>query len=190
MTELRAPFDGIIGLRQVSVGAYASPTTVVAKLTKVSPLKVEFAVPERYAREIKKGMNLDFRVEGRLNAYPAQVYATESSLDMETHSLNIRAIYPNRNGELLPGRYADIQLKQKEIADAIAIPSEAIVPEMGKNKVFVYRNGVAEPTDVVVGIRTESEIQIVQGLAIGDTILTSGTLQLRKGMPVEIQAFN
>ena len=190
MTELRAPFDGIIGLRQVSVGAYASPTTVVAKLTKVSPLKVEFAVPERHAREIKKGMNLDFRVEGRLNAYPAQVYATESSLDMETHSLNIRAIYPNRNGELLPGRYADIQLKQKEIADAIAIPSEAIVPEMGKNKVFVYRNGVAEPTDVVVGIRTESEIQIVQGLAIGDTILTSGTLQLRKGMPVEIQAFN
>ena len=174
MTELRAPFDGIIGLRQVSVGAYASPTTVVAKLTKVSPLKVEFAVPERYAREIKKGMNLDFRVEGRLNAYPAQVYATESSLDMETHSLNIRAIYPNRN----------------EIADAIAIPSEAIVPEMGKNKVFVYRNGVAEPTDVVVGIRTESEIQIVQGLAIGDTILTSGTLQLRKGMPVEIQALN
>ena len=169
MTELRAPFDGIIGLRQVSV---------------------EFAVPERYAREIKKGMNLDFRVEGRLNAYPAQVYATESSLDMETHSLNIRAIYPNRNGELLPGRYADIQLKQKEIADAIAIPSEAIVPEMGKNKVFVYRNGVAEPTDVVVGIRTESEIQIVQGLAIGDTILTSGTLQLRKGMPVEIQALN
>ena len=190
MTELRAPFDGIIGLRQVSVGAYASPTTVVAKLTKVSPLKVEFAVPERYAREIKKGMNLDFRVEGRLNAYPAQVYATESSLDMETHSLNIRAIYPNRNGELLPGRYADIQLKQKEIADAIAIPSEAIVPEMGKNKVFVYRNGVAEPTDVVVGIRTESEIQIVQGLTIGDTILTSGTLQLRKGMPVEIQALN
>ena len=190
MTELRAPFDGIIGLRQVSVGAYASPTTVVAKLTKVSPRKVEFAVPERYAREIKKGMNLDFRVEGRLNAYPAQVYATESSLDMETHSLNIRAIYPNRNGELLPGRYADIQLKQKEIADAIAIPSEAIVPEMGKNKVFVYRNGVAEPTDVVVGIRTESEIQIVQGLAIGDTILTSGTLQLRKGMPVEIQALN
>lgn len=190
MTELRAPFDGIIGLRQVSVGAYASPTTVVAKLTKVSPLKVEFAVPERYAREIKKGMNLDFRVEGRLNTYPAQVYATESSLDMETHSLNIRAIYPNRNGELLPGRYADIQLKQKEIADAIAIPSEAIVPEMGKNKVFVYRNGVAEPTDVVVGIRTESEIQIVQGLAIGDTILTSGTLQLRKGMPVEIQALN
>lgn len=190
MTELRAPFDGIIGLRQVSAGAYASPTTVVAKLTKVTPLKVEFSVPERYAREIKKGTNLDFHVEGKLNAYRAQVYATESSLDMETHSLTVRAIYPNRNGELLPGRYTDIRLKQKEIADAIAIPSEAIVPEMGRNKVFVYRNGTAEPTDVVIGIRTDAEVQIVQGLAIGDTILTSGTLQLRKGMPVEIQSIN
>lgn len=190
MTELRAPFDGVIGLRQVSAGAYASPTTVVAKLTKVTPLKVEFSVPERYAREIKKGTNLDFHVEGKLNAYRAQVYATESSLDMETHSLTVRAIYPNRNGELLPGRYTDIRLKQKEIADAIAIPSEAIVPEMGRNKVFVYRNGTAEPTDVAIGIRTDAEVQIVQGLAIGDTILTSGTLQLRKGMPVEIQSIN
>lgn len=190
MTELRAPFDGIIGLRQVSAGAYASPTTVVAKLTKVSPLKVEFAVPERYAREVKKGTNLDFRVEGKLDAYHAQVYATESSLDPETHSLTIRAIYPNRNGELLAGRYTDIKLKQKEIEDAIAIPSEAIVPEMGKNKVFVYRSGVADPVDVVIGIRTEAEVQIVQGLVAGDTILISGTLQLRKGMPVEIQAIN
>ena len=120
MTELRAPFDGIIGLRQVSTGAYASPTTVVARLTKVTPLKVEFAVPERYAREIKKGTNLEFKVEGKLDTYHAQVYATESSIDMETHSLNIRAIYPNRNGELLAGRYADIQLKQKEIAKYIS----------------------------------------------------------------------
>lgn len=188
MTELRAPFDGIIGLRQVSVGAYASPTTVVAKLTKVTPLKVEFSIPERYAREVKKGTNLDFRVEGKLNAFHAQVYATEAGLDVETHTLTIRALYPNRNGELMPGRYTEIQLKQKEIEDALAIPSEAIVPEMGKNKVFVYRSGVAEPVDVSIGIRTDAEVQILQGLVAGDTILTSGTLQLRKGMPVELES--
>lgn len=190
MTELRAPFDGIIGLRQVSAGAYASPTTVVAKLTKVTPLKVEFAVPERYAREVKKGTNLDFRVEGRLNAYHAQVYATESSLDMETHSLTIRAIYPNRNGELLPGRYADIQLKQKEIEDAIAIPSEAIVPEMGKDKIFLYKSGKAQPVEITTGIRTEAEVQVLQGLQAGDTIITSGTLQLRTGLPVTLDNIN
>lgn len=190
MTELRAPFDGVIGLRQVSTGAYASPTTVIAKLTKITPLKVEFAVPERYARQIRKGTNLTFKIEGKLEEFKAQVYATESSIDPETHTLTVRAIYPNHNGLLLPGRYADVSLKQEEISDAIAIPSEAIVPEMGKNKIFVYRSGKAYPVDVEIGIRTEAEIQIVKGLSAGDTILTSGTLQLRTGMPVTIDQLN
>ena len=190
MTELRAPFDGIIGLRQVSLGAYASPTTVIAKLTKITPLKVEFAVPERYARQIQKGTNLTFKIEGRLETFNSQVYATESRINEETHTLTVRALYPNRNGELLPGRYADIALKQQEIQEAIAIPSEAIVPEMGKNKVFLYRSGLAEPVDVEIGIRTEAEVQILKGLSAGDTILTSGTLQLRTGMPVILDQIN
>ena len=188
-TELRAPFDGVIGLRQVSVGSYASPSTVVARLTSVTPIKIEFSVPERYASEVKRGTNLEFTVEGKLEAFKAQVYATEASLDAETHTLLVRALYPNANGELLSGQYAGIRLKQKEVADAIAIPSEAIVPEMGKNKVFVCRNGNAEPVDVVTGIRTDSEIQIVSGLEFGDTILTSGTLQLRKGSAVKIVSY-
>ena len=186
MTELRAPFDGIIGLRQVSVGAYASPSTVIAKLTRITPLKVEFAVPERYARQVKKGTNLTFRIEGILKDFDSQVYATESRIDENTHTLTVRALYPNKNGELLPGRYADISLKQEEIKEALAIPSEAIVPEMGKNKVFVCRSGKAYPVDVTIGIRTEAEVQVVKGLAAGDTILTSGTLQLRTGMPIVI----
>ena len=190
LTELRAPFDGVIGLRQVSTGAYASPSVVVAKLTRITPLKVEFAVPERYARQIRKGANLSFKVEGKLDAYQAQVYATESRIDPSNPTLHVRAIYPNNQGELLPGRYASIELSQNEIKDAIAIPSEAIVPEMGQNKVFVYRNGLAQPVDVEIGIRTEAEVQILRGLAIGDTILTTGTLQLRTGMPVILDNIN
>lgn len=189
MTELRAPFDGVIGLRQVSPGAYASSTTVIAKLTSFSPIKIEFSVAERYASEIKKGMNLEFRVDGNLNTFKAQVYATEAALEAETRSLLVRARYDNTKGELMPGQYADIRLKQKELHDAIAIPAEAIVPEMGKNKVFVYRSGKAEPVDIVTGIRTESEVQILAGLQEGDTILTSGTLQLRKGSAVKIASF-
>jgi membrane fusion protein (multidrug efflux system) len=186
MTELRAPFDGIIGLRQVSVGAYASPTTVIATLTSIKPIKIEFSVAERYANEVKRGTNLTFKVDGSIETYDAQVYATESSLDPETHNLPVKALYPNSNEELMPGLYADIRLKQKEIENAIAIPSEAIVPEMGISKVFVYRSGKAEPVEVVTGLRTESEVQILKGLNEGDKILTSGTLQLRKGSIVEI----
>ena len=86
----------------------------------------------------------------------------------------------------LPGRYTSIQLKKEEIPNAIAIPTEAIVPEMGKDKVFLYKSGKAEPVEVTTGIRTDAEVQIVRGLQVGDTILTSGTLQLRLGLPVTL----
>lgn len=184
-TELRAPFDGIIGLRQVSVGTYASPTTIVAKLTKISPLKLEFSVSERYARDIQVGTNLTFMLEGSLDTYHAQVYARESSLDINTHTLTVRALYPNPSG-IMPGRYASITLKRQEYKDALAIPSQAIVPEMGKDKVFLYRSGKAEPVEIVTGIRTDALVQAVKGLAAGDTVIISGTQQLRTGMDVTI----
>lgn len=184
-TELRAPFDGIIGLRQVSVGTYASPTTIVAKLTKISPLKLEFSVSERYARDIQVGTNLTFTLEGSLDTYHAQVYARESSLDINTHTLTVRALYPNPSG-IMPGRYASITLKRQEYKDALAIPSQAIVPEMGKDKVFLYRSGKAEPVEIVTGIRTDALVQAVKGLATGDTVIISGTQQLRTGMDVTI----
>ena len=184
-TELRAPFDGIIGLRQVSVGTYASPSTIVAKLTKIAPLKLEFSVPESYAKDVKVGTSLNFNLTGSLNKYEAQVYARESSLDPETRSLTIRALYPNPSG-IMPGRYASITLRKQEFENALAIPSEAIVPEMGKDKVFLYKNGKAEPVDIVTGIRTEALVQAVAGLSEGDTVIISGTQQLRTGMAVTI----
>ena len=184
-TELRAPFDGIIGLRQVSVGTYASPSTIVAKLTKITPLKLEFSVPESYAKDVRVGTSLNFNLTGSLNKYEAQVYARESSLDPETRSLTIRALYPNPSG-IMPGRYASITLRKQEFENALAIPSEAIVPEMGKDKVFLYKNGKAEPVDIVTGIRTEALVQAVAGLEEGDTVIISGTQQLRTGMAVTI----
>ena len=190
MTELRAPFDGVIGLRQVSVGSYASPTTIVAKLTKIIPLNIEFSVPERYASQVKKGTNLNFELEGKLSSFPAKVYATESRIDQSTRTLTVRALYANSNGAILPGRYASIQLKKEEIPNAIAIPSESIVPEMGKDKVFLYKSGKAEPVEITAGIRTEAEVQVIKGLQMGDTIITSGTLQLRTGLPVTLDNIN
>ena len=183
-TELRAPFDGVIGLRQ------ASPSTIVAKLTKLSPLKVEFAVPERYANDVKIGAGLDFTLEGKLNAFHATVYARESKIDPTTHTLTIRALYPNANSAVLPGRYASIKLNKDEIQNALAVPSEAIVPEMGKDKIFLYKSGKAQPTEITTGIRTEAEVQVLQGLNVGDTIITSGTLQLRTGLPVTLDNIN
>lgn len=186
LTELRAPFDGIIGLRNVSEGAYASPNVVVAKLTKISPLKIDMFVPERYADQVKPGTPLKFTVEGINEEFNAAVYAKESEVDSETRMLSVRATYANPNGRLQPGRFISAKIRMQDIPNAIAIPTEAIVPEMGVDKVFVYRGGKAKATAVKTGLRTDALIHIVEGIEVGDTIITSGTLQLREDLPVQL----
>lgn len=189
MTELRAPFDGKIGLRSVSEGAYISPSIIVAHLAKTSPIKIDFSVPENYASEIKRGTNIIFSMEnskGILQDYDAKVYAVENTVDMNTRTLKVRASYPNYDGKIIPGRHISIIIEREKIENAIAIPSEAIIPEMGKNLLYLYKSGRAEPVEVLLGIRTEDRVQILSGVSPGDTLITTGTMQLRKGMRVSI----
>ena len=185
-TELRAPFSGIIGLRQVSVGAYATTTTEVATLTKTAPLKVEFNVPERYAGMLPEGTELTFTAEGDLTTRNAKVYASDSRVDPETRTFAIRAIYPNANGKLIPGRYVNVNLVTQRFDNTLAVPSEAIVSEMGIDKVFVCKNGKAQPVEIAKGLRTDAMVQVLRGLVPGDTVITSGTMQLRSGQNVVV----
>ena len=188
-TELRAPFDGVIGLRMVSEGAYATPSTVIAKLTKVAPIKIEFSIPESYATQVRKGSKIVFSMEqdGLMKDYNATVFAVESVVDAETRSLKVRALYPNTDERIVPGRFVSVEVVREEISNAIAVPSEAVVPEMGRQIVYLYRNGKAQPQEIVLGLRTEDKVQAVQGLEKGDTLLTTGVMQLRTGMNVRIE---
>lgn len=192
-TELRAPFDGIIGLRSVSEGAYTTPATIIAKLTRISPLKIEFSIPERYASDVKEGTVVSFNLEtsdGVLREFKAKVYAVESKVDMVTRSLKVRATYPNENGAIQPGRYLSVEITKEEIRNALAIPSEAIIPEMGKSIVYLYKAGKAQPAEILTGLRTESHVQVLSGLSAGDTLITTGVMQLRTDMPVLIDNLN
>ncbi len=188
-TELRAPFDGIIGLRSVSEGAYVTPSTMIVRLTKISPLKIEFSVPERYASDIKNGTPITFSLddsEGVKQNYQATVYAVESKIEQQTHTLTARAYYPNPNERIKPGRYVSIDISKSEIKDALAIPSEAVIPEMGKNMVYLYKGGKALSTEILIGLRTEERVQVLEGLSVGDTLITTGVMQMRSGMNVTI----
>ncbi len=185
-TELRAPFSGIVGLRQVSVGAFATTATTVATLTKTSPLKVEFSVPERYAGTLVAGTPLTFTAEGDLTPRAAKVYASDSRVDPETRTYTVRALYPNTDGKLVPGRYVSVEITTRQYDRTLAVPSQAIVSEMGVDKVFVCRDGVAEPVEITKGLRTDAEVQVLRGLTVGDTVITSGTMQLRKGQKVVV----
>jgi membrane fusion protein (multidrug efflux system) len=183
-TELRAPFDGIIGLRYLSEGSYTNTSTKIARLVKISPMKLDFSIPERYADEVKIGFPVTFTVVGNNKVYNAEVYAIDPKIEEKTKTIIIRAIYPNKNEELKAGRFAYVTLMLSQIENAIAIPSEALIPEMEGETVYVYKNGKAATVRVGTGLRTESLIQIVDGLKFGDTLLTSGMLQLRHNLPV------
>lgn len=186
-TELRAPFGGTVGLRQVSVGAYVTTAIPVAVLAKNAPLKIEFSVPERYAGRLPEGTPLTFTAEGDLTPRSAKVYASDARVDAETRTYTVRARYDNADGRLVPGRYVNVSLTTHEFADALAVPTEAIVSEMGIDKVFLYKNGTAQPAEIKKGLRTDAFVQVLQGLAPGDTVITSGTMQLRMGLPVRIK---
>ena len=188
-TELLAPFDGIIGLRLVSEGAYTTPSTIIANLTKISPLKIEFSIPERFGLDVSNGTDIVFNMEeasGMLQDYKAKVYAVESKIALDTRTLSVRALYPNTKEEILPGRYSHVKITKQEIKDALAIPSEAIIPEMGRNIVYLYKGGIAQPTEITAGIRTESQVQVLEGVNPGDTVITTGVMQMRAGMKVTI----
>jgi membrane fusion protein (multidrug efflux system) len=185
-TELRAPFDGAIGLRLVSEGAYASPSVVLAKLTKLSPLKIEFSVNEDMVNQIKPGTNLSFTVNNDLKTYHATVYAIESRLDAQTLTFFARALFQNPNGKIKPGQSANVMIQLDEVKDAIVIPSISTIREMGRQIVFVYDKGKAKEVDIKTGLSTASSIQVTDGLSLGDTLLTTGVMQLRDGMPVKI----
>ncbi len=189
-TELRAPFDGIIGFRNVSEGAYATPSTAVARLTKVVPLKLTFAVAEKYMDAVRQGTRVHFTVDGFLEAFDAQVYAVSSEVDQGTRQLDVKALYRNNGGRLMPGRSANVSIVLYELENAIVVPAEAVIKEMGIDKVYVYRSGAAQPVAIEAGQRTDSQVEVITGLIPGDTLITTGTLQLRQGLSVKLENLN
>lgn len=185
-TELRAPFDGIVGLRMISEGAFATTQTKIVRLVKIIPLKIEFSIPERYAGEVTPGFTISFVIDGIPKTFTANVYAVEPKVDMDTRTIVARAIYPNSNEELKPGRFASVRALLSQIENTISVPTEAIIPEMDGDKVFILRNGKAAEVRVTTGLRTASHIQIRSGLNFGDTLLTTAILQLRHNIPVQL----
>lgn len=181
-TELRAPFDGVIGLRYLSEGAYVNTATKIARLIKMSPVKIEFSIPEKYSSEIKTGYPVTFTVNDK--SYNATVYAIDPKIEIVTRTISLRALYPNKNEELKTGTYTGLTLELSKIDSAKSIPTEAITPTMDGSIVYAYKKGRAEAVNVTTGLRTATRIQITGGLNFGDTILVTGILQLRQSLPV------
>ncbi|MCK9204408.1 MAG: efflux RND transporter periplasmic adaptor subunit [Bacteroidales bacterium] len=186
-TEIYAPFSGQIGLRQVSPGGFVSSATMVARLQQTDPIKIDFAIPEKYREKVRNGTLIKFTVEGIDSAFPGHVYAIEPKIDPVTRNVSLRASCPNPGGLLIPGAFAKVDILLESISGALVVPSEAIIPQLNGEKVFLYKNGKSRSQIITTGIRTEREVQVISGLQPGDTIITTAILQLREEMPVKVK---
>ncbi|MDO1447805.1 efflux RND transporter periplasmic adaptor subunit [Rhodocytophaga aerolata] len=185
--SIRAPFSGIIGLRYISEGSYVSPTSQIAFMQDIDKVKVEFSISEKYAAQVKPGSKIAFSITGRDKQYEGTVYAVEPKIDLATRSVRIRAISPNPDGELFPGAFARVELTLETIDNAIMIPTEALIPELQGQKVFLYKNGRAISSPVETGLRTERAIQITKGVQSNDSLIVTGLLQLKDSTQVKVR---
>lgn len=186
-TVLKAPFDGTVGLRQVSVGSYISPSSPIATLTNVNPAKLDFSVPAKYASAVRKGSRVQFTVEDSEQKFTGTVYAIDPKIDPQTRTLQLRALCPNPSRALIPGSFAKIDVVLSSKPRALLVPTEAVIPELTGPKVFVVKGGKSISQPVELGLRGDRDVEILNGLAAGDTLITTGILQVKPGGEVKIE---
>lgn len=186
-TELHAPFAGVIGLRMVSEGAFVSNQTIIASLQQLDPIKIDFSVPEKYISNLEIGKDIEFTIDGRDDHFTGKVYALESKIDPTTRFIRLRALCSNPDRILHPGSFAKISLKLFPNKESIMIPARSTVPLMEGEQVFVLKKGKAKAVVIKTGYRNEREVEVTEGLAPSDTLITSGLLQVKEGMPVKVK---
>jgi membrane fusion protein (multidrug efflux system) len=183
-TEIRAPFAGTIGFRGVSLGSYLQPNTVITRLIDQSQLKLEFAIPEKYASLYLTGRTIYFNTEVSPQEFEAAVYAVDPKVDILTRTITVRGLFNNTAGKLSSGMFARINLIVNQSNEVLLIPTEAIVQEMDGKKVWVVSQGKAKSQPVTTGYRTHNQVEVASGLQIGDTVMITGLMQVRVGTPV------
>ncbi|MDB5258003.1 MAG: yegM [Chitinophagaceae bacterium] len=182
-----APFDGVIGIRNVSIGSYITPDVIVANIHQVDPIKIEFSLPERYAPLFKIGDAITFQTEGSGNTYKGTINVLDPVVDQASGNVRYRAWTRNSKGDLLPGSFARVELSLEEQPGTVFLPTEAIVPVAKGKKVFTIKDGVAKEVIVTTGVRTENYLQVLSGIQPGDSVVIKGNFQLKDKAAVKIK---
>ena len=182
---ITAPFDGVLGFRQVSAGALVSPGTVIATLDDIRTIKLDFPIPETFLGSVTPGL----RIAAKSAAWPDRdfdgaVKAVDSRVDPVTRAVMVRAEVPNPESLLRPGMLLTVRLFKPE-RQALAVPEIAVTQVGAQAYVFrVDADGKARQVAVTTGARRPGEVEIAEGLAAGDRIVVEGTVKLRDGAPI------
>jgi membrane fusion protein (multidrug efflux system) len=190
--EIRAPFDGMIGLREVSIGALVQPGDVITTLDDLNRIKIDFQVPSVYLAQIRPGLTL----KARTKAYGKQTFlGTVTSIDTQinpsTRTLKVRAIVDNTSLLLRPGLLMELEILNNE-RHALLIPEESIIKRGTRNFVFkinsIEGKTIAQEQEIVIGSREPGRVEVLSGLNESDQIINHGTLKVRDGQEVVIVA--
>ena len=183
---VRAPFAGVLGLNTATVGTYVSPGAEITTLSRVRPVKIAFAVPGRFAANVRAGDVVSVLDEATNKKYAAKVYAVDPQIDPVSRTQPVRARFANTNNELRPGAFVRVNLRLGETQTALQVPTESVIPEASGYSVYTVKNNKMVPKKVKIGIRSDKVIQITDGLAVGDSVLRTGILQVKPGDAVRI----
>ncbi len=186
-TEIKAPFSARAGLRNVSEGATITVGESLTTLQQVNPLKLDVLVPEKNAARIKAGTKLKFRSMSDSGERVAEVYAIQPGADAQTRCIRVRAITQNQDAKLHPGQYVDVILSNADQGKSLVIPTQSVIPEAKGKKVVRIKGGQAEFVPITIGARTEKYVEVTSGLALGDTVATTGIMKLRPESKVTIK---
>jgi membrane fusion protein (multidrug efflux system) len=182
-----APFSGIVGLRRVSVGEYITAGQALVNLEAIDPVKADFRVPEKFLPAIRVGQTIRIKVDAfPEDSFEGKVYAIDPRLDVAGRSLLVRAVVPNGDQRLRPGLFARVTVLLQLKEDALSVPEQAIVPQGDSQFVFKIVDGKVHLTKVVTGTRRDGRVEIVEGLAPGDQVVTAGQLKIRDGTAVSV----
>jgi membrane fusion protein, multidrug efflux system len=184
-TILKAPFDGYIGLRQVSVGAYVSPTTIIATLLQLDKIKIDFTIPEDYSSVLKTGAMVDVEMDETGKLRKARIIATEPQVNQATRNMTVRAIL--ENSEANPGSFVKVLVHSGMDKKAIMIPTNALIPDDKNNQVVLVKGGKASFVNVKTGIRLSNNVEITAGIQEGDTVVVTGVLFARPKTAVKVR---
>jgi membrane fusion protein (multidrug efflux system) len=185
-TQIRAPFDGIVGIRNVSVGDYVKEGQELINIEDIGSLKVDFRLPESYLSRLHKGQGVELSAD----AMPGQTFkgvldAIDPLLDAAGRAISLRARLDNPERKLRPGMFVRVRLAFGGERQGLAVPEEALVPAGSDNFVFRVAEGKAQRVMVKIGQRRGAAAEIVEGLKAGDEVVTAGQLKLRDGVPVK-----
>lgn len=188
-TIIRAPFDGKLGFKNISMGAYITPLTIITTISQVGKLKLEFSVPEKYTNKVKLGSFIQFSTAVSDKKYTAKIIATEPGITLDSRSLKVLALVENIDKNITPGGFANINFDIGDNANAIMLPTQAIIPKARDKEIIVYKDGLANFVTVVTGIRDSSKVEILSGVAVGDTVITTGLLSIKPQSKIEISSY-